>query len=160
MNFTDLYKTITTLDSVKITESDMEECGGMMSIGGAPKQPDNVSMNVSLNGSGAGGIRDLMNILRDLEGGEEGGEIIVTTPNVGHDHGHEEPIMGDEGMEEVYSNDPNPTTAGIDAVTATGNDLASKGAEAYKVNGGGNPMPVSEELINRLSELYKEVKLR
>ena len=66
MNFNDLYKKIATIDSTVIAESDMEECGGMMPPS-MPKQSDSVTMNVSMNGSGEGGIRDLMNILRNLE---------------------------------------------------------------------------------------------
>jgi hypothetical protein len=51
---------------------------------------------------------------------------------------------------------PATATAGIDAVTATGNDLASKGIEAPKVNGGGNPM--HEAVKQRLYTLYNEIK--
>ena len=46
------------------------ECGMPIAIGGpssAPKQQDNVTMNLSMNGSGAGGIADLMKILRNIE---------------------------------------------------------------------------------------------
>lgn len=146
MNFNDLYKKIATIDSTVIAESDMEECGEMMPPS-MPKQSDSVTMNVSMNGSGEGGIRDLMNILRNLE--KEGG----------HDHG-QEPLVGDEGVEEEYVNQPETATADISAVTATGNDLHSQGAEAPKVNGGGNPMQVSEDLVNRLHELYQDVKDR
>jgi len=49
------------------------ECGMPIAIGGAasaPKQQDNVTMNVSMNGSGAGGISDLMKILRNIEGSD------------------------------------------------------------------------------------------
>ena len=49
------------------------ECGIPIAIGGpagAPKQQDNVTMNVSMNGSGAGGISDLMKILRNIEGSD------------------------------------------------------------------------------------------
>ena len=53
------------------------ECGMPIAIGGAmggssmpPKQQDNVTMNVSMNGSGAGGISDLMKILRNIENGD------------------------------------------------------------------------------------------
>jgi hypothetical protein len=122
-------------------------------------------MNVSMNGSGAGGIRDLMSIIKNIENG-------------GHEHGHsdvlvgepseQEPIMGaivqsmghEHDMGEEYENSVDggsePEVYGIDAVTQTGNDLASKGAEAPKVNGGGNPM--QEALISRLAQMYDEIK--
>jgi hypothetical protein len=128
---------------------DVEECGGMPSMGPmssmAPKQQDNVTMNVSMNGSGAGGIRDLMSILKNIEQGGSGDDeqdVIV-------------------GMEE-FANSPNEQTAPVDAVTSTGDDLHSKGGEAPKVNGGGNPMQrgVSEGLLDQLNNLYQEVKLR
>ena len=43
----------------------------------------------------------------------------------------------------------------VSSVTATGNDLASKGKEAPKVNGGGNPM---ESIRAQLDARYKEIK--
>jgi len=127
---------------------DVEECGGMPSMGPmgsmAPKQQDNVTMNVSMNGSGAGGIRDLMSILKNIEqGGSDAEKDMVV------------------GLEQM-ANAPAEQTAGIDAVTPTGDDLHSKGSEAPKVNGGGNPMQrgVSEGLLDQLNNLYQEVKLR
>jgi hypothetical protein len=127
---------------------DVEECGGMPSMGPmssmAPKQQDNVTMNVSMNGSGAGGIRDLMSILKNIEqGGSDSEKDMVV------------------GLEQM-ANTPDEQTAGINAVTPTGDDLHSKGGEAPKVNGGGNPMQrgVSEGLLDQLNNLYQEVKLR
>lgn len=127
-------------------EGKAEECGMMPPMGSmAPKQPDNVTMNVSMNGSGSGGIKDLLDILRNIENepsAKDADSILV-------------------GMEE-FANQPDEKVAGIDAVTPTGDDLFSKGAEAEKVNGGGNPMQpgVSESLIAQLNSLYQEVKLR
>ncbi len=127
---------------------DVEECGGMPSMGPmssmAPKQQDNVTMNVSMNGSGAGGIRDLMSILKNIEqgGGDSEHDMVV-------------------GLEQMV-NTPDEQTADIGAVIPTGDDLHSKGGEAPKVNGGGNPMQqgVSEGLLDQLNNLYQEVKLR
>jgi hypothetical protein len=127
---------------------DVEECGGMPSMGPmssmAPKQQDNVTMNVSMNGSGAGGIRDLMSILKNIEqgGGDAEKDMVV-------------------GLEQM-ANTPDEQTAPVDAVIPTGDDLHSKGGEAPKVNGGGNPMQrgVSEGLLDQLNNLYKAVQLR
>jgi hypothetical protein len=67
MNFSDLYKKIAELDNRPVTESNtVESCGSPMGSSPTP-QPDTVSMNVSMNGSGAGGIRDLMAILKNIE---------------------------------------------------------------------------------------------
>jgi hypothetical protein len=134
------------------SDQDVEECGGMPSMGPmssmssmATKQQDNVSVNVNMSGQGAGGIRDLMAILKNIDqggGSDDGQDVIV-------------------GMEE-FANEPGEQTAGIDAVTQTGDDLHSKGGEAEKVNGGGNPMQkgVSESLLAQLNSLYQEVKLK
>jgi hypothetical protein len=117
---------------------DVEECGmpgmnnmpsGMM---GTPKQQDNVTMNVSMNGSGAGGIRDLLNVLKDIQGGPE------VEPHRDQDAEHDV-LVGDS-----YDNAPNEVTLDMDAVIPTGNDIHSKGREAEKVNGGGNPFNVDE----------------
>jgi hypothetical protein len=67
MNFNELYKKIAELDNRPMTESDIVgECGPAM--GSSPTaQQDTVSMSVNMNGSGAGGIRDLMAILKNIE---------------------------------------------------------------------------------------------
>jgi len=67
MNFSELYKKIADLDNRPMTESDtVESCGSPM--GSSPiAQQDTVSVSVNMNGSGAGGIRDLMAILKNIE---------------------------------------------------------------------------------------------
>lgn len=79
MNFNDLYRKISAIDSAQVLKEDghaqIEECGEMPGMMGMPHgmmgmpqpQQDSVSMNVSMNASGKGGIRDLMNVLRNLE---------------------------------------------------------------------------------------------
>ena len=56
MNFQDLLTKMKQID-----EGTVEECG-MASM--PPKQQDNVNMNVTMSGNGAGGIKDLINILK------------------------------------------------------------------------------------------------
>lgn len=139
----------------------IEECGdmpmGMMGMSSHQGQQDSVTMNISMNGSGAGGIRDLMSILRDIEGSDNAD---VHSHDVSKLFGGDDvEVAFDEEMDGGFGSattQPDPATAGIDAVTATGNDLASKGIEAPKVNGGGNPM--QETLVSRLSALYNEIK--
>ena len=134
------------------TESAVAECGDMPMMGsmdmGAPKQQDNVSMNVSLNGSGAGGIKDLMAILKGIEDGGE--EAVAVTIDGGE--------MGDleNAFDEEYANSPQEEVAPVDAVLPTGDDLHGQGGEAPPVNGGGNPM--QEALVQQLSQLYQTIK--
>jgi hypothetical protein len=132
-----------------------------IAIGGPAQQDNHVTMNISMNGTGSDGVRSLMNILKDIEHGAE-------EPHMGHEHDPEEPLMGDmiramgheEGMGEEYENSVHghdgATEFGIDAVTFTGDDLASKGKGALKHNGGENPM--HESLVNRLSQMYNAIK--
>ena len=144
MNFQDLNAKLKAIEQ----GASLEECGGPMGMG-SMKQPDSVSMNVTMNGSGAGGIKDLLGIIRHIEGGEPG-----------HNHHDADDVLVGIGAEEGFDNEPDTKVAGIDAVIPTGDDLASKGAEAEKVNGGGNPMGIDESLVQRLSSLYNEVKSR
>jgi len=134
------------------TESKVDECGDMPLLGGmdmppAPKQQDNVSMNVSINGSGAGGIKDLLNILKGIEDDAEDVAVAID----GGDMGDLE-----NAFDEELANAADTQTAPVDAVLPTGNDLHGQGGEAPKVNGGGNPM--QESLEAQLTRLYAEVK--
>ena len=142
---------------VLLGEKDVEECGlpGMSSMPsgmmGSPKQSDSVTMNLSMNGSGAGGIRDLMDILRNLDGdqasNDAGADIVLGVEEDGAD-----------GNFTNATTEPNPTTYDMDAVLPTGDDIHSKGREALKVNGGGNPL--AETLMARLSAHYQSIKER
>jgi hypothetical protein len=64
-------------------DASVEECGMMPPMGGmspsAPPQQDTVSMNVSMNAQGAGGIRDLMNVLKDIQDGPDHGPADALT---------------------------------------------------------------------------------
>lgn len=169
MNFQDLLEKIKAIDEAgqgvmaPPSEPEMPECGdgptepskmsndgvlltdegcGVMSPMGAPKQSDSVTMNVSMNGSGAGGIKDLINILRNIENADDSKDS--------------DDVLVGIGADETFDNEPNPQVADIGAVTPTGDDMFSKGKEAPKVNGGGNPM--REALVARLSEKYQTIK--
>lgn len=176
MNFLDLYKKIQSIDE-GLSQGDMSvqaigsspsspiltseektctECGEMPPVGPhlLPSQPDNVSMNVSMTGSGKGGIRDLIDVLKNIEHGHDHGDNVL----VGKASDIDVPMMGDD-----YANEPAPETSEIDAVIPSGNDLHSKGLEAEKQAGGGNPwhqMDISESLVKKLSNHYAEVKDR
>jgi hypothetical protein len=160
---------------------DTAECGMMPMPPMMPhpeKQQDNVTMNVSMNGSGEGGIRSLMDILRNIEKGADTAhphDVSALFGEPSSDHEHEEPIMGgkvdimslEQDMEEniedgkTWGNsthgDSGAHTMGIKSVTPKGNDLSSTGGTEFpKVNGGGNPM--SESLVGRLQAMYQQIK--
>lgn len=139
-----------------VKEDDVEECGmGPMST--TQSQQDNVNMSVNMSGSGSGGIRDLLDILRNIEadsdnmGDDDLGAMIGAMDK--------EPIIGSKMAVDEFANEPDEMYAPASAVTPTGDDLHSKGGEAPKVNGGGNPMSM-ESLISRLSNHYNDVKSR
>ena len=104
MNFNELYRKIAAIDK-KTNDDIIEECGmgPMTSPMSSPMpQQDNVNMNVNMSGSGAGGIRDLMAILKNIEDHGEHGEqeimpgidsISIDTPGGMDDMGD----MGDMG---------------------------------------------------------------
>jgi hypothetical protein len=109
MKFEDLYKKIRAIDEgievAPVEAEGIEIIGGPMGgmLGGMghsepPKQQDSVSMNVSLNGAGAGGVRDLMDILHRIDAGGDHDDSHDSEPahhEPAHKPDHEEPIMGD-----------------------------------------------------------------
>jgi hypothetical protein len=146
-------------------EEAVEECGMDMMARpmSSPKQSDSVTMNVSMNGSGSGGIKDLMQILRNIESGSE-----PTNPHPvdakalfgDEEEGvSEEQQAAHDGKFGDATTSPNEVTLDIDSVIPTGNDMHSKGGEAEKVNGGGNPYnSIDESLKFKLFNMYNEIK--
>ena len=194
MNLNDLISKLRIIESNEVapvhTDGPAEEegieiiggpMGGMMGGMGhsePPKQQDSVSMNVSLNGAGAQGVRDLMNILHNIEQG-------VDHTDHSDEHDHNEPIMGDmvdamadeqmqfqpeQGLEEVQDDDGQTWgnsaygdsghhTHDIDSITMHGDDMNSKGSrEPHKRQGGGNPYPMNETLVAKLQAHYDSIK--
>ena len=150
-----------------VEECGMDMPGDMMSH--APKQSDSVTMNVSINGSGAGGIRDLMDILGNLENGGDSGEIempgdelIIGSPG---DVGEIELPFADEAIDDGGFGDattePAPEEETVDAVTnPPSNDLnKSKTMFKHSYRNGDNAMAM-EGLVAKLSQHYQEVKGR
>jgi hypothetical protein len=143
-------------------QQEMDECGmSPMSMPSMNKQQDNVSMNISMNGSGSGGIRDLMDILRNLE--KDGFDDSHNDHN-DHDDGldlkigspalmmKKEPVLGDE-----YANSPDVQMGQGNFPQDTGNDLHHPKGSYPAVAGGDNPMAL-ENIVSRLDRLYKEVR--
>lgn len=151
---------------IKREEVVASECGPEM--GPSPmKQQDNVSMNVSMNGSGAGGIRDLIDILRNIDGeaghmdSDKLGDLIGNMDHpMGHDH-DKAVVIGDDVPVEEYANEPDEVTHPVDAVINTGTMDMHSPHKSYsdKPYRGDNPMAV-ESIKARLDALYNDVKNR
>lgn len=114
----------------KVDEEVVDECGMMGGMGPmeAPKQQDSVTMNVSMNGSGAGGIRDLLNVLKDIQDGpsdthgDEPHMDIDAGPDSADDMLMKKKIDSMAGqIDDDFANsapgDQGPETLGVDAVT-------------------------------------------
>lgn len=152
-----------SLDTLAMeVQQEMDECGmGPMSspsmMSGMNKQQDNVSMNINMSGSGSGGIRDLMDILRNIEKGaddhgdhDDGLDLKLGGPSLIM---KKEPVLGDE-----WDNSPEPMTKQQGAFPQdTGNDLHKPKGSYPAVSGGDNPMAL-ENIVARLDRLYKEVR--
>lgn len=146
---------------------ELGECGmapmpSMSSIE-APKQQDSVTMNVSMNGSGAGGIRDLMAILRNIEDAAPGA-------TVGHDHDSDdisiEKVPGFDNFieKEGFANEPDEAYSDIADMTPQGNDLhgnASRGRQGNRYDGySPRGVPTAESLVPGLAAMYEQIKAR
>ena len=163
MDIKDVYKRIRAIDE----NQSVEECG-IMPMPSMPGQQDNVSMNLSMNANGAGGIRDLMGILRNIEHGEnpatDAGDHSELDALFGEPETKDADVLlgAEPEMDETYGNSMQGASGKTDYDVATVTDMGSNDGrgdhEARKVNGGGNPM--RESLVDRLSELYQEVKSR
>lgn len=144
-------------DMEKVKEDDIGECGMDMSPRPMPQQ-DNVTMNLSMNGSGSGGIRDLLDILKNIDGEDGSGD------QLGRLMGKmdKEPIIGDKDMPvDEFANSPEPVQQDTAFMT---HDLAGgingpKDMYKHSYRMGDNPMAM-EGLITRLGSLYQEVKSR
>ncbi len=160
MNFQELMQKMAELDQPiaendNVQEETIDECGMDMSpsMSSKPEQQDSVTMNISMNGSGKGGIRDILDILRNIEG-EEDNEMdmpVVIKPMGGMDMGIEK---------EELANSPDEVYGTVGDVIPSGNDLhASHDSYSDKPYRGDNPMAV-ESIKTRLDTLYQEIKGR
>jgi hypothetical protein len=148
-------------------DGSVEECGmpgmadmpnGMMGMRNEPpKQSDSVNMNISLNAAGGGGIRDLMDILRNIDSG-------------GMDHGHDHDMdpelivkkmsAPDQSMDkfmgaEDFANEPDEMYSDIN-YNAGGDLNRPKGAYAM-AHAGDNAMAV-ESIRRDLEKKYQQIK--
>ena len=177
MNFTELYKRIHAIQEGEDMQpvapvatdapADVAECGMEMMPRPSmpPKQQDNVTMNVSMNGSGAGGIRDLMGILKSIESsgnsnphphhadalfgageGDLGAEVF----------GDVEEEQGDGGFGSATTS-PNEVTLDIGDVVNTGAPI-NGGDHRPRQAGLPSGKPMQEAIASKLHQLYQEIK--
>jgi hypothetical protein len=185
MNLKDLIAKMDAIEEgveMKATEcGEMPMPGAVMSIGPQTHQgqQDNVSMTINVNGQGEGGLRSIMNILRDIEAGEapmDDEEPMMGTEEILNVQGDESPlsVSPDEEMEEVIHDDEeswgnsahgghNHHTHGAEAVTFSGDDMNSKGkispvSRAPGTNSLREPSQFDEALVDRLQAMYQEIK--
>lgn len=166
---------------------EVDECGDTDYV----EPQEGVSMEVSIKGNGADSIRSLMDILKGIENGTDtsdtgGDDFLLGDPeddsfggddsefdlgdddefNLGDEDDDEENKFGVAIIGDDYGNSMRGAsgrkTFGIGAITPKGDDLSSKGREAPKQAGGGNPwnQRVSETLVNRLTAMYEEIGTR
>ena len=153
---------IATVPNPIAREEAVEECGMEMMPHG---QQDSVTMNISMNGSGSGGIKDLMDIIRNIETASQddnvdivlGKEDMLANPDNQGGAGASDESIEDESFGNSAHGSSGKHTYDIDAVTATGDDMHSKGdVKRLKVNGGENPL--QEALVARLTAHYERIK--
>lgn len=119
------------------------ECGMPVAIGGpasAPHQQDSVTMNVSMNGSGPGGIGDLMRILRNIEDSENKDPHQHDVSKLFGEPGAEpeEPIMGDivaKLAHEESAGEESPMTHEYEVGETIGDDEETWGNSADGASG-------------------------
>lgn len=149
-----------TLESIRRAAPVITECGEMAV--GAPQQTNSSTVNISFNGSGPQGIRDIMNVLRDIED-----EMQQSSDSSNDDHeGMEMPIVikphdeepeGDE-FEEDYANSPDEEYHDVDdVINPPSNDLNSP-HKSYKHNPLGGDNKMAESLSAKLQEAMKKFR--
>ena len=168
------------LESFDRVSSGVEEnCGSMSSP--IPSSPP-VTMSVNLNAQGVENIKELLNLMNKADASRISAPMALPIGGIempASIHKAEpsdsvggmaqirdliskadEEVPAEEGTMDGHfadaTTEPDEQYADVDAVTVTGNDLHSKGGEAPKVNGGGNPM--QETLRAQLDSLYKTIK--
>ena len=189
MNFQELLQKMSALDR-PISEDAVAECGMMGDMGGsisAPKQQDSVTMNVSMNGSGSGGIRDLLNVLKDIQNGpdedpdmeidsdgdsevELGHDVLMQKDSDDEGDGESEldleidefdfpEEIEDDGFENSEFDGPGPEVSPIGTVTKSGSDLHRSKSSFPKASGGDNPMRLENGATYKMPAGDIQIKL-
>lgn len=171
-----------------LQEGDPDECGmmGGVSTSSIPKQQDSVSMNVSMNGAGAGGIRDLLNVLKDIQDGPAPDDSIDIDTDIDSTSSDMDSVSSgpdvllkknmdkmsrtiDDDFANSVPGDTGPKIGDLDMVTHGGDDLHKEKGAYPKANGGDNAMKLkdgatyklpSSDLKIKLENLYHEILSR
>ena len=184
MNFNELFQKMRELDE----SSSLQECPSTSMDDmyhayppATQKQMDSVTMNVNMNAAGAGGLRDLLNVLKDIQDGPDGGSTVhsfgMSTPRTdsmfSKDHKHDGGEFSDNdadvliakkpGMDVLtfddYANEPDEEYSNIAAVTGTGDDLHSnRGDHRMRQTGLPQGRPTVESLKTVLNRMYSQIK--
>ena len=107
---------------------------------------------------GAGDPTSDMRSMIDKLNPMDGDDVSSSHGDIDNDGDHDmDDHKAEKGEEETdegqYATSPSPETTGYGSMTPTGNDMHSKGGEAPKVNGGGNPLQRTME-----QQLMREYK--
>jgi hypothetical protein len=162
MDFKELMQKMQQIDEG--VELPFDECGDMPAaiIQGGPPAEQSLNMNLTINSKGADGIRDLIDVLKGI-GSNDSHE-----PAHSH-HDDDEKLFGNDDADIVIGDsfgnakhgDKGSHVSKLDSMFPVGDDLSSKGGEAPKQAGGGNPWNIRHEsLVNHLASLYEDVKDR
>lgn len=140
----------------EIEEEKVAECPmDPIAIQPAQSQPSSSTMSINMNGTGKDGIKDLLNILRDIEDGPESSPASAM-PHAAH--GDTTLIVGDEEVQteaHPFANSPEEKYSSIKDIMKSGNDLhKAKDSYSDKPYRGDNPMAIKETL----KSLYQFVK--
>ncbi len=147
-------------------DESIAECGDMPGPMGQPMmappqgQQDSVNMNVNMSGQGAKGIRDLMDILKNIDDKVSDGPDLHPpmnrNSNVGSQDEFEFGTSDDEPFEE-FANAPHEEYSSVSAITNPPSDDLHKQKRSYsdKPYRGDNPMAI-ESIRNRLSSMYSK----
>ena len=152
MNFNELYRKIAEID--KRPTSDIAETCGMSPMSSPMSSPmpqqDNVNMNVNMSGSGAGGIRDLMAILKNIEDGDQQQVSPSIAGGIGIS-GDMDSTGGDELAQMLrLTGQDDGSDSMSDKEIIPGNDNSSDGPEL-------DDEPKDESFVNEPDENYNDV---
>jgi hypothetical protein len=162
MDFKELLQTMQHIDEG--TEPSIDECSEEMPaaiIQGGHPPDESLNMNLTINSKGADGIRELIDVLKGI------GSDTSSEPT--HSHHDDKKLLGNDEADIVIGDsfgnskqgDTGSHVNNLDSMFPVGDDMFSKGGEAPKQAGGGNPWNIRHEsLVNHLASLYEDVKER
>jgi hypothetical protein len=157
-------------DSLEECDASLGECGGEITAipMSSSQSDDTVSMTINMSGSGKGGIHDILDVIRNIENGKDGGSNAGGILGIG---GHQLPVgdkeinhqdtdmvIGAQDLEDDLNrnlpNSPHERYSSLKDITASGDDMHKSKDMYARAQPGDNAMAVKE----RLESLYHFVK--